>query len=130
MPTLHQVSKPKPTLIIRSSSQYSAATHDLWTPSTGKKFRVKGGLISIHGNGSGAGHETITLIEETLGSIGLAVHCWLVTSNLSTESTIFQFPFDLGDGYLATTADKKLQYSIGKALAMGKVTVIVWGTEE
>lgn len=124
------ITEEKPDLIIRSSSEYSTGTKDLWTPSAGKKFRLKGGIISVHGNGSGAGHETITLIEESLGSIGLAFHCWLVSSNLSSESTIFQCPFDLGDGYLATTADKKLQFSIGKALAMGKVTVIVWGTEE
>jgi hypothetical protein len=122
-------------LPVRSPTKYkwaactTTAATDLWTPAAGKKFRVMCGTIQCAGGLAAAGLETIDLQEETLGTFGLKFGTWVPIAAAAAGTP--QIYFDLRpNGYLATTADKKLQVVLGAAMTAGAVEVTVWGTEE
>jgi len=106
----------------------SAAT-DIWAPAAGKKFRVMKVVISPDAGLAAAGIQKISLIEETLGDIGLNVQTYLPIA----ASIVHQVPIVLdlpGNGYLSTTAGKKLQVTLTSACTAGLISITVFGTEE
>jgi len=107
----------------------TVAATDVWTPAGGKKFRVMGGVIWPSAGLAAAGVETIDLQEETLGTFGLKFQTYCpIAASVAAQAPLH---FDLRpNGYLATTADKKLQVVLGTAATAGAISVSVWGTEE
>jgi len=105
----------------------AAATTDLWTPAAGKKFRVLGGTVCMGGTIAAAAKRSLTLIEETAGTVigSFGIDIPILGGNIAV-------PFDLRpNGFLASTADKKLQVvTAGATYVTGSDWVSVWGTEE
>lgn len=113
---------------IKSTAIASApGTTDVWTPAGGKKFRLMGGLISMSGLIAAAATRTMTLFEETAGTV--LFRCNITIPVLGTNVA---FPFNFpGNGFLASIADKKLQCTTaGGTYTAGGDSVMVWGTEE
>lgn len=105
----------------------AAATTDLWTPAAGTKFRLMGGIITMSGSIAAIAKRSLKLIEETAGTVIVAVG--IVIPVLGANIAI---PFTIpGNGFLASTADKKLQVvTAGGTYVAGSDWVTVWGTEE
>lgn len=109
----------------------------IWTPASGKKFRLKGGIINAMVStllGSGTAGDPICLFEGAASSIPIVPFGAIVATNDAAGTRYATgFSFDLKEGYLASAADAVLTVGTNTAmtgssaiLAMG----IVWGTEE
>lgn len=85
----------------------------LWTPASGKSFRLMGGSISLSAGGS-------LLLEDNAAGAGNFV--WR-TPKMSADSP---YNFDIGNGYLASAINRVLK---GTASAAGTVTGTLYGEE-
>lgn len=85
----------------------------LWTPASGKKFRLMGGLVTCTG---AAGN--VTLKDGNNGSTVLMIPNTLVGTPI---------PLSLGDGVLSSTANNNLR-AVGTTLQVLNGTI--WGREE
>jgi hypothetical protein len=115
-------------LVFKSAQCTTTAATDVWAP-TAKKFRLKGFIIAPDAGLLAAGAETITFIEETLGSFGIAIQVQLPIA----ASLVHQVPIVVmlpTEGYLATVAGKKLQVTLSAAVTAGSISVTAYGTEE
>lgn len=84
----------------------------LWTPATGKKFRLMGGQLSYHSTG------IVTLLDGSTTALGYAF----------MGNTAAPVPLgDLGQGILSAAADNVL--SCARSVS-ATITGTVWGTEE
>lgn len=103
------------------------ATTDIWTPTAGYKFRVLGGVICMGGLIAAAAVRNLTLIEETAGTVVMRT-----SITIPVLGNNIAIPFTLGpSGFLASTADKKLQcVTAGATYTAGQDSVYVYGTEE
>jgi hypothetical protein len=105
----------------------------LWTPASGKKFRIMRFMIEVSAN--------------TSATTGAVVHVTLLDANTPTNLTHSLFAptsavtttagnalvtpwIDLGQGILSATANNVLNISLSAALATGTCRVLVCGTEE
>ncbi len=102
---------PQPTVFKTINTQVLTTVQTIWTPSSGKRFRLMGGFL------------TVTVATGNIqirdgGSTVILVPALALATNIQ---------FDLGAGYLSTAINNTLQM-IGPALMVASGTV--WGTEE
>jgi hypothetical protein len=86
----------------------------LWTPATGKKFRLMGGTIS-------SSAAVNVLFEDNAAAAG---NFLFRTPKLLVDTP---FTFDLGNGLLSAAANNVLK---GTGSGSASITGTVWGTEE
>ena len=116
-----------PTIFKNAAPAAAPATTDVWTPAGGKKFRLMGGVISMSGSIAAVALRTLKLIEETAGTVIVELHLDIPVTGGSVAVN-FTIP---GNGFLASTVDKKLQaVTAGGTYVTGTDAVSVWGTEE
>jgi len=97
------------------SSVSIASIATVWTPTTGKKFRLMGGSISVSVAGS-------VLFEDN--SAGAGNFVWR-TPKLSADTP---YNFDLGNGKLSATTNNVLKAT--SSVASGTIIGTLYGTEE
>jgi hypothetical protein len=85
----------------------------VWTPASGKKFRITGGSISVSAAAS-------VLFEDNAAGAGNFV---FRTPKLLADTP---YTFSLGDGYTSVAADQVLKAT---SSAAANVTGTLWGTE-
>ena len=126
----------------------------VWTPASGKKFRLKGGFllatVTTVTSGATPGAQIVlcdnaaTACIVPIGSIPLAatvvgtpLNVWSpVTPGTTVAHAAFQpVSFNLGNGYLSAAADNVLKVGTHDGSTIGGSAVItvvgcVWGTEE
>lgn len=120
----------EPTTYKSATIAAAAGSNDVWTPGTGKKFRLMGFMIVLAGTAAAPGARTFSIQEETLGAIGIDTGCLAPAAGTGAENTpiVVNLP---GNGYLATTANKKLQVVTGTtSYTAGADYITVWGREE
>lgn len=103
----------------------------LWTPATGKKFRLMRYMALVTGDASlaVAGELTIRLLDNATG-IGQR-HIVNLPAAAGTGPTLYVSPWiDLGNGILSAAINQTLNINLSAALASGLVSVICCGTEE
>lgn len=99
----------------------------VWTPASGKKFRLMGWRLSVAGTLAAAGTQVIQLRDGTTTVIARAGAN--VVQTLPGNDT--QIGEDYGKlGQLSATADNVLNINLGTAMATGAVYIDAWGTEE
>lgn len=86
----------------------------VWTPASGKKFRLMGGSISVSAAAS-------VLFEDNAAGAGNFIYR---TPKLLADTP---FNFSLGNGFLSATANNVLKAT---ASASANITGTLWGTEE
>lgn len=96
----------------------------VWTPASGKKFRLMGYTISVCGTFLTLGVQTIVLND---GATAVANHVAGVGATVSGDS---QIAANLGQGKLSDTANNVLNITLGTDMLTGAVTINAWGTEE
>lgn len=120
---------------LRTPSVFKTATATvlnttaLWTPASGKKFRLMGGFLMLTGEAALAapGDLEITLLDQA-AAIGIGMSYYVPA--LAVNEAYAVVPFNLGNGKLSATANNILNINLGTALAAGEVRASVWGTEE
>ena len=106
----------------------------VWTPASGKKFRLLRVLVTVTSNASqsSGGVMAIALGDDTT-PINLTFDVYVPTTEVTTGGApLFSSGWiDLGPtGILSALADNPLNVSLAAALATGACRVIVAGTEE
>ena len=116
-----------PTSVVTAIAAAATGTTAVWTPAAGKKFRALKIVVTMSGLIAAAAIRNLTLIEETAGTVIARTHITIPVLG-GTHS----IAFDLGpNGFLASTADKKLQVvTAGGTYSTGQDTITVYGTEE
>jgi hypothetical protein len=115
-----------------ATSAASGGNTAIWTPTTGKKFRLMGYLIGIAGNSSfaSAGNSNISLTDGA-GGTTIATETFWVPSAAGTVLGGFYLPaVNIENGYLSSAANNVLYVHLDTTFANGQVRVNVWGTEE
>lgn len=108
----------------------ASGTTDLWTPASGKKFRLMAYSVETASNISLNATLSVSLLDGA-AAIGAGSLVWAPLLAVATGSgktdTGWRF---LGNGYLSTTANNKLRANLSGAVAAGSVRVNVMGREE
>lgn len=104
----------------------------LWTPTSGKKFRLMRYMIQVSGDAATAGGADIDVIlrDATTGTAAaftVFVPAVAATTFGNTATTGW---VDLGNGILSATINQVLNINLSAALTAGKVRVVACGTEE
>jgi len=104
----------------------------LWTPASGKKFRLMRFEVQVSGNGviAGGGIVTVTFQDATT-DLGIANDFYLpAVAVTTTPGELRSGWIDIGNGVLSALANNVLNVNLSAALTTGQVRVTCVGTEE
>lgn len=110
----------------------SSGNNAVWTPTSGKKFRLMGYAIYAPDDvQAGSAGDIDVTFQDGSTPIGLGFTFWAPdntsTSNRHNDSS---GAVQLGNGYLSSAANNVLNMNLSAAITLGKIRVTVWGTEE
>lgn len=118
--------------VFKTATATGSGDTAVWTPATGKKFRLMAYMIQITADAAAALAADFDIILRD-GTTGLAFGISVFVPNVAgttfgnTASTGW---ITLGNGYLSTTINNVLNVNLSAALTSGKVRVVAIGTEE
>lgn len=118
-----------PTGFHSAAATASGAT-TLWTPATGKRFRIMGYDFQITGNAtqSVAGLFTVTLLD---GATDIQMTHSLYVPSAAGQSLSFDSGWhNFGNGYLSLAVNNVLSINLSATLTAGTVRVNVMGCDE
>jgi hypothetical protein len=123
--------------VFKTAQANAAGDTALWTPTTGKKFRLMRLLVMVPTNCTLAarGIETIKLRDATT-DLNVTFDVWLGQTAPVEAAGTPPYPafhsgwIDLGNGILSAAANNVLNVNLGTVLASGNVRVTACGTEE
>lgn len=111
----------------------AASNTTIWTPATGKKFRLMGGVITIPSNAaiSGGGVVVTVSLFDGGNGIGIAWDIFVPTSAVTTTTgdTIISFTLP-GNGYLSSAINNALILNASATLTTSAIRASAWGCEE
>lgn len=116
----------------KSSASTSSGNTAVWTPTSGKKFRIMKYMILVSSDAATSGGARITIdLQDATTSLNLAVDVYCP----AVAGTAFGNGFntgwiDLGNGKLSATINNVLNCNLSAALSSGTCRVVVCGTEE
>lgn len=104
----------------------------VWTPTSGKKFRLKQFMIEITNEATaGSATDLALALRDATTAIGLTFSAYIPTSGATTAGVCFNTGWiKLGFGYLSSAANNVLNINLSSALSAGVVRVTAAGTEE
>jgi hypothetical protein len=119
-----------PTKFFTATATASGDTA-LWTPTSGKKFRLLRYQIQITGDAATSGGADIDIVlRDSTTALAAAYSLYVPAASvnaLGADNTGWQ---DLGNGILSAAANNVLNINLSAALTSGKVRVVCAGTEE
>jgi hypothetical protein len=119
--------------IFKTATATASGDTALWTPTSGKKFRLLRYKIEVTADAatSGGADIDIQLRDSTTGLAGAAMSLYVPgTSVTTTAGRISSGWVDLGNGQLSAAANNVLNINLSAALTSGKARVVAVGTEE
>lgn len=104
----------------------------VWTPTSGKKFRVMGYQIQMSSNASlAAGAVLEIVLRDGATPIGVGSSVFVPTIAVTTTPGMSNSGWILlSNGFLSSAANNVLNVNLSAALVTGEVRVVVMGTEE
>ncbi len=119
-------------VIVKTATATASGDTAVWTPTSGKKFRLMRFMITLTANVSlaaGAVEEVIFRDSTTAMPVGFSE--FVPTTAVTTNQGGFTSGWvDIGNGILSATANNVLNINLGTALATGECRILVCGTEE
>lgn len=114
-----------------SAQATSSGSTAIWTPATGKKFRLQQFRIQVTGDAtiSAGGVVTIELLDGST-DLNLTHDVFVPATAFSLGDDFDSGWVDLGAGLQSATANNVLNVSLSTALSAGNVRVIAGGIEE
>lgn len=119
--------------IFRTAQATASGNTAVWTPTSGKKFRLLKLFVEVTDNSSLAAGAVLTLnFQDATTSINISFDVFVPTTAVTTViGDGLEQELDLGDvGILSAAANNVLNVNLSAALATGNVRVIAMGTEE
>jgi len=109
----------------------NSGNNAIWTPATGRKFRLMRYKISIANNAavSVAGVQVMQFYDGA-STILLTENAYLPSAASNTNGAWSTGWVDLGNGVLSATANNVLNLNLSKTMIAGQVDVVAVGTEE
>lgn len=103
----------------------------LWTPASGKKFRLMRYMMQITSNATlVSGAVLIVDLQDSSTTTNQTHSVFVPTVSVAVTPLFSTDWIDLGNGVLSTTANNILNINLSVALATGVCRVLVCGTEE
>ena len=104
----------------------------LWTPTSGKKFRLMRFRIEVTGDAATSGGAVIdVLLRDSTTATGIGFSVFVPATGVTTSEGVLGTGWiDLGNGILSAAANNVLNINLSAALSAGKVRVVCCGTEE
>lgn len=119
--------------IFKQNTATASGSTALWTPATGKRFRLVRYMVTIPSNAVAAAQAdlVIALLDAAAGIGQAHVVNIPVSAVLTAAPPLYVSPWiDLGAGILSALANNVLNINLSFALTGGQVNVIACGTEE
>lgn len=105
----------------------------VWTPASGKKFRLVGFFLMLTNeaaiSGGGADLDIVLRDGTTAMGIGMSLYVPQVTGTTVPGASGISPPL-LGNGILSATANNVLNINLSATLTSGKIRITAFGTEE
>lgn len=105
----------------------------LWTPTSGKKFRLMGLVVELSGNAQLGAAATFTILlrdATTATGLGFSASVGAAAISTSVPNLIESGVILLGNGILSAAANNVLNVNLSAALTAGVARVSAFGTEE
>jgi hypothetical protein len=131
------MSRVRTPATFKTASATASGDTAVWTPASGKKFRLMRFKLQVTANAylAARGVLTITLRDGTT-DLNLTHDVYLGQTAIAADTNPQQTPLlethwiDLGNGVLSASANQVLNINLSAALSGGNVRVIACGTEE
>jgi len=125
------ITRSSPTITMSISDFFSvAASVALWTPTPGRRWRLRGGIISFGQAVAAIAMEVQISIGYTKPGVGIInlynSFEWFPAAAIARPPIIFTIP---GEGFLCEETDEPLNVTLGQNL-VSPIMVFVWGNEE
>lgn len=118
--------------IFKTTTATASGDTALWTPTSGKKFRVLRYMVQITADASiTAGAELDVVLRDATTPIGVGFSVYVPAAAVTT--TVGQTGsgwITIDNGYLSVAANNVLNLNLSAALVTGKIRCVVIGTEE
>lgn len=124
--------RPRTPVIFKQASTAATGSTALWTPTSGKKFRIMRYRVIVTGLAKAAAAADLKIdLLDSAASIGLASFVTIQTTAFTLDGNASDSGWiDLGNGILSALANNVLNLNLSFALTGGQVSVNVCGTEE
>ncbi len=121
----------KKTANVFKTVTFTTTGGTVWTPATGKKFRLLGFSLGLAGNTiqAVAGVNTVTFTDGGV-AMPIAVPLYIPAASLNVLGVAYTRSGALDDGIVSAAANNVLAISYPNALTAGALTVFVYGIEE
>lgn len=117
--------------IFKTASAAASGNTAVWTPTSGKKFRLMRFMVQVTGNSTTASGVVVTIsFQDSASAMNIAMDVFVPTTSLGTGDDFVGPWVDLGNGFLSAAANNVLNINLSAALATGNVRVTCCGTEE
>jgi hypothetical protein len=123
--------------IFKTAQANASGDNALWTPTSGKKFRLMRFKVQVPANCTIAARGVLTIkLRDGTTDLNLSHDVYLGQTAIAADTNPQQTPLlesgwiDLGEGVLSATANNVLNINLSAALATGNVRVTCCGTEE
>ena len=114
--------------VFKYAAASAAGNTAVWTPASGKKFRLMGFILVPSAGLAAAGQTLLKLTDgATDWGMDLLIYLPIAASIVAQAPIIVNLP---GNGHLSTTADNVLNANLSAALTAGAFSITAWGTEE
>lgn len=116
-----------------SASVSTTGNSALWTPTSGKKFRLQRFQVIVTSNAATSGGAVITIgLQDATTDIGVSQAAFVPSTAVTTGGVqiLHSGWIDLGNGFLSAAANNVLNINLSAALTSGVVNVVAVGTEE
>jgi hypothetical protein len=118
--------------IFKTAQATASGNTAVWTPTSGKKFRLMRFIIDVTSNSSQVSGGVITFnFQDASSALGLSFDAFVPTTAVTTVLGGYTSGWiDIGNGFLSALANNVLNINLSAALATGNVRITVCGTEE
>lgn len=118
--------------VYRTVSAAASGDTAIWTPASGKKFRLMRYMLSVTANAARATAGVITVaLRDSTTAINLTHSIFVPGAAATTLGAVDDSNWiDLGNGILSAAANNVLNINLSSGLTAGNFRIIVCGTEE
>lgn len=123
--------KPRTPTTFKTVQATASGNTALWTPTTGKKFRLMRFKVQITGNATLGGAAVLSVgLQDATTDIGVTHDVYVPAAALNTMTGYDSGWINLGNGKISAAANNVLNVNLSAAITAGNARVIVCGTEE
>ena len=117
--------------VFKTATASSSGNTSVWTPTSGKKFRLMGLDFQLSENSTlGSGAVINIQFQDGTNPIGPVFSPFIPATPITGIGAEVTSMYSLGNGILSALANNTLNINLSSALTAGSVRVNAWGTEE